>query len=75
MIGIDNMFPGSYLNPNLSTVGQPMQDMANAAVARVLARMKNRDEPAHEQVFRPEPVRRASTAHWAAVTKLEGQPS
>jgi DNA-binding LacI/PurR family transcriptional regulator len=71
VIGIDNMFLGSYLNPALSTIGQPMQQMASAAVERVLARMNHGDEAAHEQVFLPELVQRESTAHRAAVNNLE----
>jgi DNA-binding LacI/PurR family transcriptional regulator len=67
VIGIDDIFLGTYLSPGLTTVRQPMQEMANAAVERVLARLKNNDEPAHELVFKPELVVRESTAAWGRV--------
>ncbi|MEO8133811.1 MAG: LacI family DNA-binding transcriptional regulator [Betaproteobacteria bacterium] len=62
VIGIDDMFLGRYVSPALSTVRQPMQAMATAAVECVLARMKNSDEPPHELVFVPELVERETTA-------------
>ncbi len=54
VIGIDDLFLGRYINPALSTVRQPMQEMATAAIERVLARMKNIGEAPHELVFVPE---------------------
>lgn len=62
VIGIDDIFLGQYISPAMSTVRQPMQAMASAAVERVLARMKNSDEPPHELIFVPELVERESTA-------------
>ncbi|WP_210543109.1 LacI family DNA-binding transcriptional regulator [Rhodoferax sp. PAMC 29310] len=62
VMGIDDMFLGAYLSPALSTVRQPMQEMASAAVERVLVRLKDSNEPAHELVFTPELVVRESTA-------------
>ncbi len=62
VIGIDDMFLGRYFSPALSTVRQPMKDIATAAVERVLARMANTGEPAHELVFLPELIQRESTA-------------
>ena len=62
VIGIDDMFLGAYLSPALTTLRQPMQAMASAAVERVLVRLNNSDEPAHELVFMPELVVRESTA-------------
>lgn len=67
VMGIDDMFLGTYFSPALSTVRQPMQKIASAAVERVLARLKNSDEPAHELVFMPELVIRESTAAWRPV--------
>lgn len=67
VIGIDDMFLGSYLSPALTTLRQPMQKMASAAVERVLARLKDSNEPAHELVFMPELVVRESTAAWRPV--------
>jgi DNA-binding LacI/PurR family transcriptional regulator len=71
VMGIDDMFLDTYLSPALSTVRQPMREMATAAVERVLARMKQRDEPAHELVFMPELVVRESTAAWGQVNNSE----
>ena len=73
VMGVDDMFLGRYLSPALSTVRQPMQEMANAAVERVLARMNLPDEPPHELVFLPELVERESTAAWAAAANLKNQ--
>ncbi|MEO7939028.1 MAG: LacI family DNA-binding transcriptional regulator [Burkholderiaceae bacterium] len=73
VMGIDDMFLDAYLNPALSTVRQPMRDIATAAVQRVLARMKHLDEPAHELVFMPELVQRESTAAWGRVINSESK--
>lgn len=73
VMGVDDMFLGRYLSPALSTVRQPMQEMATAAVERVLARMNQPDEPVHELVFMPELVERESTAAWAPVSNLENK--
>lgn len=67
VIGIDDLFLGQYISPALSTVRQPMQEMASAAIERVLARMKNNGEPPHEVVFVPQLVVRESTAAFALV--------
>ncbi len=73
VIGIDDLFLGQYVSPALSTVRQPMQEMATAAVERVLARMKNIGEPAHELVFVPQLVVRESTTAFAAVNPSRSQ--
>lgn len=73
VIGIDDLFLGQYVSPALSTVRQPMQEMATAAVERVLARMKNIGEPAHELVFVPQLVVRESTTALAAVNPSRSQ--
>lgn len=67
VIGIDDLYLGQYISPALSTVRQPMREMATAAIDRVLARMKNIGEAPHELVFAPELVVRESTAAFAAV--------
>lgn len=61
LVGIDDQFLGQYLSPSLTTVRQPMQAIAEAAVERVLARMQSSGESQHEQVFMPELVVREST--------------
>jgi DNA-binding LacI/PurR family transcriptional regulator len=62
VMGIDDLFLDSYLSPALSSVRQPMQEIAQAAFDRVLTRMNNPNEEAHELVFEPELVQRESTA-------------
>lgn len=61
VVGIDDIFLGEYLSPTLSTVRQPMQAMANAAVSSVLARIKDPVQASHELVFMPELVARESS--------------
>jgi DNA-binding LacI/PurR family transcriptional regulator len=73
VMGIDDMFLGTYLSPTLTTIRQPMRDMASAAVERVLARIKNSDEPAHQQVFTPELVERESTSAWGRGHNFESE--
>ncbi len=73
VIGIDDLFLGRYIHPALSSVRQPMQQMATAAVERVLARMKNIGESPHELVFVPELVVRESTAACALVNPSRSQ--
>lgn len=68
-MGIDDLFLGRYISPTLSTVRQPMQQMATAAVERVLARMKHVGEAPHEMVFVPELVARESTAAAAPIER------
>ncbi len=72
-IGIDDLFLGQYVSPALSTVRQPMQEMAAAAIGRVLARIKNIGEAPHELVFVPELVVRESTAASALVQQPRSQ--
>lgn len=61
VMGIDDLFLDSYLSPALSSVRQPMPEIAQAAFERVLARMSSPSEQAHSLVFSPELVRREST--------------
>jgi DNA-binding LacI/PurR family transcriptional regulator len=73
VVGVDDLFLGQYISPTLSTVRQPMQDMAAAAVERVLARIKNPGEAPHELVFVPELVVRESTAASGLVKQSRSQ--
>lgn len=70
IIGIDDLFLGQFMSPSLTTVRQPMQEMATAAVERLLARMNHIDDEAHELVFAPSLVIRESTGSPAPVGKL-----
>ncbi len=62
VVGIDDLFLGRYVSPTLSTVRQPLQAMAEAAVERVLARMNDGAGGSQQLVFMPELVQRASSA-------------
>lgn len=73
VVGIDDLFLGQYITPALSTVRQPMEQMASAAVGRVLERMKNPGEAPHELVFVPELVVRESTAEHQPINHLRNQ--
>ena len=61
VIGIDGIFLGECFSPALSTVGQPMEAMAHAAVDHLLARMKQPDLPTQASIFAPELIVRGST--------------
>ena len=74
VVGVDDLFLDSYLSPALTSVRQPMPDIAQAAFERVLARMSSPAEPAHELVFPPELIQRGSTcapAHHSILSQLE----
>jgi DNA-binding LacI/PurR family transcriptional regulator len=73
VVGIDDLFLGQYISPALSTVRQPMQQMATTAVERVLARMKTPGDAPHELVFVPELVVRESTAAVGPAQQLRTQ--
>ncbi len=61
IIGIDDIFLDRFVTPSLSTVRQPIREIATAAVDRVMDRMRHADELPHELVFTPELVARKST--------------
>lgn len=61
VVGIDGLFLGQYVGPSLTSVGQPMQAMATAAVDHVLARMKQPELPPQTSVFPPELIVRESS--------------
>lgn len=61
VIGIDGLFLGSYVGPSLSTIAQPMEAIAQAAVEHVLRRMTQIDIAPRQVIFAPELVVRDST--------------
>lgn len=61
VVGIDGIFLGEYVSPALTTVGQPMQAMAAAAVDHVLARLKEPGLPPQSSIFPPMLLVRGST--------------
>ena len=61
-MGFDNISVGRYLNPELSSVSQPIGLMAEQAVSRLLHRMDHpMGEPALELALPAELVVREST--------------
>ncbi len=71
VVGIDDLFLGQYISPALSTVRQPMQAMATAAVECVLARMRTPSEAPHELIFVPELVVRESSAAIETIQRMQ----
>ena len=61
VVGIDGIFLGEYVSPALTTVAQPMQTMAAAAVDHVLARLKEPGLPPQSSIFPPQLIVREST--------------
>jgi DNA-binding LacI/PurR family transcriptional regulator len=62
VVGIDDANFSRLLNPALTTVHQPAVEMAEAAVERLAAQMKEGQGEGHETIFAPTLVVRASTA-------------
>ena len=61
VVGIDGLSLGEYVSPPLTTVRQPLQEIAEAAVNFVLSRIKDPGLEAREKIFAPELVVREST--------------
>ena len=62
VVGFDDIPPASWLSPPLTTVRQPLDDMAATAVNMVVALARG-ERPAHNEViFSAELVVRGSTA-------------
>lgn len=68
LVGIDDLYLSRCLFPTLSTVRQPLREMAEAAVERVLTRMSELRARSHQLVFMPALVQRESSAPPPAVT-------
>jgi len=63
VVGFDDIPLASYCTPALTTLAQPIQDIAAAAVDGLLADLESDPTPpAHSRVFRPRLVVRDSTA-------------
>lgn len=60
VVGIDGLFLGEYVSPPLTTVRQPLREIAEAAVGFVLSRIKDPRIAARERIFAPELVARES---------------
>ena len=63
VVGFDDIPLASYCTPALTTLAQPIPDIAAAAVDGLLAELESDPTPpAHSRVFRPRLVIRDSTA-------------
>lgn len=61
VVGIDDILLGRLFTPALTTVRQPVDRMAEAAVERLLARLDGDDRPPDETLFPPELIVRETT--------------
>jgi len=62
VIGYDDSSLLQFVDPPLTTVRQPVQAMATAAVTFLIDAIEGQPVPRHEYIFRPELVLRSSTA-------------
>lgn len=62
LVGADDIALAHLMHPPLTTVRQPLPQMAEAAIERLLLRLAGDDGPAVDMVFAPVLVVRASTA-------------
>lgn len=66
VVGFDDISLASYCAPALTTLAQPIEEMANAAVDELVHRLDpdrpDRAPGGHSRVFRPRLVVRESTA-------------
>lgn len=62
LVGIDDVCIASTIFPSLTTVRQPLSEMAEMAVVSLCARMNDPNRPDSGNVFKPELIVRASTA-------------
>ncbi|SEF86924.1 LacI family DNA-binding transcriptional regulator [Bosea lathyri] len=62
LVGIDDLFLASLGNPPLTTVRQPLGQMAEAAIESIVARLEGRSPGPRNYIFAPELVVRQSTA-------------
>lgn len=62
LVGIDDLFLASLSNPPLTSVRQPLAQMAEAAVESIVARLEGRSPGPRNFIFAPELVVRQSTA-------------
>lgn len=62
VIGIDGLALGEFVGSPMTTIRQPLQDIADTSVDFVLSRIMAPDLPGRERIFVPELVLRESTA-------------
>jgi DNA-binding LacI/PurR family transcriptional regulator len=65
VVGVDNLTLTEVVEPPLTTVEQPLRDMARIAVDRLISRMEdNCTEPSSHQTLSPKLIVRASTTRY-----------
>jgi DNA-binding LacI/PurR family transcriptional regulator len=75
VVGFDDIPLASYCTPALTTLAQPIAEIARAAIDGLLADLEGNDtsgHPAHSRVFRPRLVVRDSTAPLGAARPAAG---
>lgn len=60
LVGYDGLELASFLHPQLTTVRQPLDKMADAAISMLLQRIEQRDHPAEIRKFKTELIIRES---------------
>lgn len=60
LVGYDGLELSSFLHPQLTTVRQPLDKMADAAISMLLQRIEQRDRPAEIRKFKTELIIRES---------------
>jgi DNA-binding LacI/PurR family transcriptional regulator len=63
LAGIDDMVFSALVSPTVTTVRPPVREMAELAVSRLVARMKDPSMPVGDFLFTPTLVRRQSVAN------------
>jgi DNA-binding LacI/PurR family transcriptional regulator len=74
VVGFDDIPLASYCTPPLTTLAQPIAEIARAAIDGLLAELEGSTAAAvaHSRVFRPRLVARASTAAPVAANRVAG---
>jgi LacI family transcriptional regulator len=60
IIGFDDLWFASLLEPQLTTIRQPLDDMVDAAIDMLIARIQNNDKPVEKRKFELEFILRQS---------------
>lgn len=72
LVGIDDIVLSRLTTPRLTTICQPLSQIAETAVDRLIARLSAPTRPSAEVVFQPELVVRQSTAGASSTVGMDG---
>ncbi|MEA2701076.1 MAG: hypothetical protein QOI66_5347 [Myxococcales bacterium] len=72
IVGIDDLYLDALLCPAITSVRQPLPEIAAALISRLLHRLQDPEAPATEQILKPDLIRRSSVA---AVTSTASSTS